>query len=251
MMERTEYNAPRVFRNPFVISTVIHALLILLILSTSYRYQQILKLKAFRDEARDISIDIAQEDEILQTEPGRDSGGKGPYGLNDEAGRELWESVRSRLTITPDNFTEFARIRGMRKGLSSPLTKKRDDSASFSTGIDHKLKTDFQDCYEDICAIVNLPKNKRASEEERSEGFAVAVLDYLSGKRAVRSWRTLWMVEKPAVLEDKIKLVRLLRRLNNYSLDGENEGFEYMRESIESVIRVIPDDLKFNTTRVK
>jgi len=245
MMERTEYNALRAFRNPFVISTAIHALLILLILSISYKYHQILKMKSLTDGARDISMDIAQDDEIPLAESGRDAGVNGPYGLNDSAGRELWECARSWITVTPENFTEFARIRGMRKGLTSSLTKKRDDSASFSTGIDHKLKTDFRECYEDICDIVNLPKRNHASEEDSSKGFTVAVLDYLNGKRAVRSWRTLWMAEKPAALEDKIKLVRLLRRLNNYNLEGENEGFEYMRESIESIIRVIPDDLKF------
>ena len=83
------------------------------------------------------------------------------------------------------------------------------------------------------------------SSRDEPEQFTAAVLDFLNGKRAVRTWRTLWMVPKPSEPDDRIKLVRLVRRLHFYGLEGENAGYEHLRKSISAMIDLIPEELKF------
>jgi hypothetical protein len=83
--------------------------------------------------------------------------------------------------------------------------KSGDSTFSFSSGIGHKLKTDSQECYENVCGIVNLAGNERTSSQDKSDNFTTAALDYLNRKRTVRTWRTLWMAEKPATTMDKIE----------------------------------------------
>ena len=267
MMERTTQNGTGKFTIPFIISIAIHILLVLLIISFSYRYHLVMKKKSDSEAAPDAgiySVTISQENEILQNESNRDyrenikNRGSGPYGLNDEAGRELLECARSGISVTPDNFLEYDRIRSIRKGLNLKHKEKIDrglsflkDIEHFSTGIDHKFKTDFQECYENICSIINLPENKHVSLEDKADIFTATVLDYLNGKRAVRTWRTLWLVAKPAAMKDKTELVRLLRRLQNYFLEGEGAGYEHMRRSINSIIPIIPIELKFPVIRNK
>jgi len=240
---------------PFIISVLIHALLLLFIVSISYRYYYILSKREAAQEIRVDSLDISQDDEAesdLNNQNVDTKGGRGPSGLNDEAGRELWRCARSGISITPDNFLDYAEIRKLRKGLS--VKPKKDiykkypfltGVNQFDSGIGKKLKTDYRECYENVCRIINLPDNNSISPEDRPGEFTAAALDYLNGKRAVRSWRTLWMVRKPATKEDKIELARLLRRLHNYCIEGEDIGYEGMRGSLKSIIDIIPDELKF------
>jgi hypothetical protein len=242
---------------PFIISVSIHMLFLSLLASISYLHYSDLKKKPFLDTTKDVdieSISVSGDNDDLQAGSDRDAlrRGAGPYGLNDEAGRELWATARSGISITPDNFLEYAKTRNLRKGLNP---KAKEDiyrkypfltgSTQFQSGIDHKLKSDFQECYEDVCRIIEFDNKGRASIDDDPDIFSAAVLEFLDGKREVRTWRTLWMARKPAALKDKIKLVRLLRRLHNYGIEGDNAGYEHLRKSIGSLINTIPDDLKF------
>ncbi len=247
---------------PFIISTAIHFFLLLLTFSISYR-NYYLEQKALEEAAREVQIEsIAISQDAGSLQPDQDAGrtydrkSAGPYGLNDSAGRELLECARSGISVTPDNFLEYAKIRELRKGLN--IQPKKDifkkypfltGSSQFQSGIDKKFKTDYQECYEKVCGIINFPKKERASREGEPDKFTTAALDYLNGKRAARTWRTLWMVPKPATLQDKIELVRLLRRLHNYGIEGENAGYEHMRSSFKALIDLIPDEFKYPAIR--
>ncbi len=241
---------------PYIISLSIHLLLLLLIFSISYINYHFLKTKSMTQSARDIDIEsIAVSPDTGSLMTGSESGA-GPYGLNDSAGRELLETARSGISITPDNFLEYAKTRNLRKGLN---VKPREDvfekypfltgTSQFQSGIGKKLKADFHECYEDVCSMINFNKKDRASPEDEPDRFTTAVLDYLDGKRIVRTWRTLWMVPQPATIEDKIEMVRLVRRLHNYGIEGENAGYEHMRISLKSLIDLIPDELKYPAIR--
>ena len=251
--------------SPYIISAAIHILALLLIFSISYRNYYYFKKKSLIEAAHDIQIDsiaISRDSADVRTEPDQEyrrtesRRGTGPYGLNDEAGRELWECARSGISVTPDNFLEYAKIRELRKGLN--LKQKNDifqkypfltGSSQFQSGVGKKLKTDYQECHEHVCRIINFHEKDYTSSEDTSDEFTAAALDYLNGNKAVRTWRTLWMVPAPATRQDKIELVRLLRRLHNYHIDGENAGYEHMRGSLKSIIDLIPDELKFTTIR--
>ena len=247
---------------PFLISAAIHILFILLVLILSYRNYTTSRITREQAE-REIQIETivtpeninplqsesASDARISNTGTGKDTG---PHGLNDEAGRELVENARSGITITPDNFQEYAKLRNLRRGLNPRREKTLLDKypfltgrGSFDFGSGHKLKSDFQGCYEDVCAIVNLKENALQSPKEKSDNFTAAVMGYLDGTRPVRSWRTLWLARKPAVLKDKIELVRLVRRLHVYSLGLEDSGNEHMRLSLAFIVTLIPDELKF------
>lgn len=236
--------------NSFMLSLGIHILFLALMASISFIQHHISKKKTLAQATRDIEIEsiaVSQDNEALQA--GSESG-TGPFGLNDSAGRELLETARSGISVTPDNFMEYDKIRNLRRGMGA--RPRREDiyekypflkgSAGFDTGLGRKSKSDFQECYEDACRIINY---SRADRDDEAEKFAGAVMDYLNGKRAVRTWRTLWMVPKPATMQEKIELVRLLRRLHLYSLEGENAGYGYLRGSLKALVETIPDELKF------
>lgn len=259
MMKKSANNEPPAF-TPFFISTAIHILFMLLVLIISYRNYTASRIA--REEAdREIQIETivtSENSSTMQSETAPDlrktnsGAGTGPYGLNDSAGRELVESARSGITITPDNFLEYAKLRDVRKGLN-PERKKTilekypilTGTGHFDIGTGHKLKSDFQECYENVCRIIDIKEENSQSLENKSNNFTTAVLDYLDGKRPVSTWRTLWMVKKPALVEDKVNLVRLIRRLHNYSRDREDSGYEYMRKSFDLVVILIPNELKF------
>jgi hypothetical protein len=256
-------NKPLEFK-PFIISLFIHLVLIILILFASYAHYRAVDTMTRENADLDVRIDtivIADDHITLQAGSATDArrtngaGGTGPHGLNDEAGRELVECARSGITVTPDNFLEYAKLWNLRKGLNPQRQKTILDRYPFLTGKGHfdlgsgrKLKSDFQECYEDVCAIIIIMEYPRQSLEEKSNYFTAAVQGYLDGTRPVRSWRTLWMEKKPAVLKDKIELVRLVRRLHNYSCDREDPGYEHMRKSLDLIVTIIPDELKFPVT---
>ncbi len=249
-MEKSIRNDPPVF-TPYILSAAIHTLLAAIMLSISCINYLDKKKKALLEASREVQIEsiaISKETDFTRSESEQTAKGPGPYGLNDSAGRELLETARSGISVTPDNFLEYARIRSLRKGLN---VRPKDDifekypfltgSSKFHSGTGQKRKSDFGECYDDACRMIELDRSSR----EEPERFTAAVLDYLNGKRAVRTWRTLWMVPKPAEPDDRIKLVRLVRRLHFYGLEGENAGYEYMRKSIASMVDLIPDELKF------
>lgn len=255
-MEKSIRNDPPLFA-PYILSIAIHGLLAVMMLCITCINYLNTKKKSLEESSREVRIEsivISKETDFPQAESEQDAAaahggrGPGPHGLNDSAGRELIEAARSGISVTPDNFLEYARIRSLRKGLN---VKPKDDifekypfltgSSSFHSGTGQKNKSDFRDCYDDACRMIELDRSSR----EEPEQFTAAVLAFLNGKRAVRTWRTLWMVPKPAEQDDKIKLVRLVRRLHFYGLEGENAGYEYMRRSIASMVDLIPDELKF------
>ena len=238
--------------NPYIVSLAIHTFLLSLVFSISLINYHLIKKKSRLQSTRDIEIEsITGSPDAGTLETGSERG-PGPLGLNDSAGRELWECARSGISITPDNFLEYAKIRNLIKGLN-PIPKEDiyeqypflKGSSQFQSGIGRKLRSDFHDCYEDACAMIGFSKKDRASPEDEPEKFTAAVLGFLDGARAVRTWRTLWMVSQPATMQDKIELVRLLRRLHNYGIEGENAGHEHMRAGIRSLLDLIPDELKF------
>lgn len=238
--------------SPYIISLAMHIFLLSLVFSITFINFHIMKKKSRVQSARDIEIESITGSPDAGALSGVSERGPGPYGLNDSAGRELWECARSGISVTPDNFLEYAKIRNLRKGLNP---KPKEDiyekypfltgSSQFQSGIGGKLRSDFHECYKDTCAMIGFGKKDRASPEDEPENFTAAVLGYLDGARAVRTWRTLWMVPQPATREDKILLVRLLRRLHNYGIEGENAGHEHMRAGIRSLLNLIPDELKF------
>ncbi|MBP7736432.1 MAG: hypothetical protein KA369_10710 [Spirochaetes bacterium] len=255
-MEKSIRNDLPLF-SPYLLSIIIHALFAVIMLSITYINYLYAKKKSLLEASREVQIEsivISKDTGFQRTESEQDAvaahdrRGAGPYGLNDSAGRELIEAARSGISVTPDNFLEYAKIRSLRKGLN---VKPKEDifekypfltgSSKFQSGIGRKIKTDFGECYDDACRMIELDRSSR----EEPERFTAAVLDYLSGKRPVRTWRTLWMVRKPAEEDDKIKLVHLIRRLHFYGIEGENAGYEYMRRSIASMLDLIPDELKF------
>lgn len=240
---------------PYILSAAIHIAIILIILLISYKNYRYVKLLSSIEAAHDVLIDsisMSNDDSYREVEIKHGAASeRGPYGLNDSAGRELFECARSGISVTPENFLEYAKAHHLRKGFHITPTIKNYGSVSFSTGIDHKLKTDFQECYEKACRMIEFHEKGRAAPEDASYGFTFAAQDYLGGKRAVRTWRTLWMVPKPATTVDKIALVRLLRRLHAYSLEREDAGYEHLREALNTLISIIPDDLKFPVLRAK
>jgi hypothetical protein len=239
---------------PFIISIAIHAFLMLFAITFSYRYY-VLGIKT-NEPAREINLDFgasSRNNENIQTDSGRESreymkgGGFGPYRVNDKAAMDLLECAKAGISVTPDNFLEYARIRSMRKGLKdfNPSRMKIAKSGvSFFTGVDHKFKTSYQEYYESICSIINYREKKTMPQDDKSDGFTAAVLDYLDGRKAVRSWRTLWMVQKPATDREKRELILLLRHLRYCSLEGEDTGYEYLRSGINSIMRDLPGELQ-------
>lgn len=240
---------------PYFISLAIHALFFFFILLISFITSYFFNEFSMTRPAPEIiieSIDVSQESSNMMTGSDREAVLKG---LNDSAGRELWECARSGISVTPDNFLEYVKIREFRKGLRSRNGKTKDDiyekypfltgSNQFESGIGHKLKSDFHECYQDACRMINFNKKDRAAGDNVPEEFISAVLEYLNGQRSVRTWRTLWMSPQPAAWQDKIELVRLVRRLHDYCNEGNNAGYEHMSGSIKILQDLIPDTLKF------
>lgn len=239
---------------PFIISIAIHAFLVFFAIVFSYRYY-VFGIK-INEPAREINLDLgasSQNNEVIRTDSGRESreymkgGGFEPYRVNDKAAMDLMESAKAGISVTPDNFLEYARIRSIREGLKDftpPRMKFGKSGVSFFTGVDHKFKTSYQEFYESVCAIINYREKKTLPQDVKSDGFKAAVLDYLAGRKAVRSWRTLWMVKKHATDREKQELILLLRHLRYCSLEGEDTGYEYLRSGINSIMHDLPGELQ-------
>lgn len=240
---------------PYFISIIIHILILTFILLQSYVKSFFFTETFVSRSVSEItieSIDISQESSNLITGMDRDAV---LYGLNDSAGRELWKCAKSGISVTPDNFLEYIKIRELRKSLRGLNNKTKEDifkkypfltgSDQFQSGIGQKIKSDFHESYQDVCRMINFEKKNRASDGDEPEQFISTVMDYLNGQRTVRTWRTLWMVPKSPTRQDKIELARLLRRLNNYCIEGENAGYEHMCGSVKALQDLIPDNLKF------
>jgi hypothetical protein len=240
---------------PYFISIIIHILILTIIFLLSCVKSFFFNETSVSPPASEIiieSVDISPESSNLITGMDRDAV---LYGLNDSGGRELLKCAKSGISVTPDNFLEYAKIRELRKSLRGSNNKTKEDifkkypfltgSNQFQSGIGHKLKSDFHESYYDVCRMLNFNKKGSASDEDEPEKFFSAVMDYLNGQRTVRTWRTLWMVPKSPIRQDKIKLARLLRRLNMYCIEGENAGYEHMCASVKALQDLIPDNLKF------
>jgi hypothetical protein len=240
---------------PYFISIIIHILILTIIFLLPYIKSFFFTQTSVSSPASEInieSVNISQESGSLTTGTDRDAV---LYGLNDSAGRELWKCAKSGISVTAENFLEYVKIRELRKSLRGSDNKTKEDifkkypfltgSEQFQSGIGQKIKSDFHESYYDACRMINFNKKDLASDEDEPEKFISAVMDYLNGQRNVRTWRTLWMVPKAPAQQDKIKLVRLLRRLNIYCIEGENAGYEYMCGSVKALQDLIPDNLKF------
>lgn len=260
MMNTSVNNEPAIspsLKQSLFISSALHLALLAIALLISDSAIDDLKMKdaiTTADELRDLSVVIASED------AGRALAerGTGPHGLNDDAGRELVECARSGISVTPDNFLDYAKIRELRKGR---VVKPQKDvfrkypfltgRGRFEFGSGHKLKSDYREYYEDVCRIIDLPIDKKKLPDDEADDFTAAVAGYLDGARAVRSWRTLWMSRKPPATKDKIELVRLLRRLHAYHLEGDDAGHEHMRAGLASIMRIIPEELIYPAPRAR
>jgi hypothetical protein len=240
---------------PYFISITIHTIIFTFIFLLSHVKSIFFYETSVSPPAPEItieSIDISQESTSVIYGEGRDAV---LQGLNDSVGRELWKCARSGISVTPENFLEYIKIRGLRKSLRGLDAKTKVDifkkypfltgTDQFQSGIGQKIISDFHESYQDVCRMINFNKKDRASEDDEPDKFISAVMDYLNGQRPVRTWRTFWMVPESPTRQDKIVLVILLRRLNNFCIEGENVGYEHMCGSVKALQNLIPDKLKY------
>ena len=240
---------------PYFISITIHALIFTFIFLLSPVKPIIFNETSISPPAPEItieSIDVSKESSGLISGEGRDAV---LHGLNDSIGRELWKCARSGISVTPENFLEYIKIRELRKSLRGLDAKTKENiykkypfltgTNQFESGVGQKITSDFHESYQDVCRIINFSNKERASEEDEPDKFFSAVVDYLNGQRTVRTWRTFWMVPESPTQQDKIELVQLLRRLHDYCIEGESAGYEHMCGSVKALQNIIPDKLKY------